>query len=136
MKICGLCKKKKKLENFNFKNKTKNIRNARCTECTRQSIRNHYNAHTDYYLKKAKLRNQRLRIEVKKYIYEYLSEHHCVDCGESDIIVLEFDHIKDKTKDVSLLARNATVKIIREEINKCEVRCANCHRRKTALRAG
>ncbi len=136
MKICGLCKKKKKLENFNFKNKTKNIRNARCTECTRQSIRNHYSVHTDYYLKKAKLRNQRLRIEVKKYIYEYLSEHHCVDCGESDIIVLEFDHIKDKTKDVSLLARNATVKIIREEINKCEVRCANCHRRKTALRAG
>jgi hypothetical protein len=63
----------------------------------------------------------------------YLLEHPCVDCGEADPVVLEFDHMRDKVKAVSVLLSNGHEwKQILAEIEKCEVRCANCHRRRTA----
>ena len=66
----------------------------------------------------------------KQFVENYLKLHSCVDCGNSDIRVLDFDHIKgEKFYDVSHLVTKAYKldKII-NEINKCEVRCANCHR--------
>ncbi|MEP6776667.1 MAG: hypothetical protein ABJA50_13820, partial [Chloroflexota bacterium] len=73
-----------------------------------------------------------------RLMYEYLLTHLCVDCGESDTIVLEFDHVTGEKKfniaDVTRSGRNW--QSIMEEIQKCEVRCANCHRRATAKRGG
>jgi len=65
----------------------------------------------------------------------YLRDHPCVDCGISDPLVLEFDHVSGmKRASVSQLTRQALpTKTIDEEIGKCQVRCANCHRRRTAL---
>jgi hypothetical protein len=62
--------------------------------------------------------------------------HPCVDCGEADPIVLEFDHVRDtKVNGISdLVYRNANLAVIQAEIDKCEVRCANCHRRVTVKR--
>jgi hypothetical protein len=59
----------------------------------------------------------------------------CVDCGLVDPLVMEFDHITGtKTADVSNLVRDAApLSVIVAEIAKCVVRCANCHRRRTAL---
>ena len=80
----------------------------------------------------------RKRTELRIRILGYLSTHHCVGCGESDPLVLEFDHVKgQKLKDVSRLV-NDCVKwgIIQKEIEKCVVLCANCHRRKTHKQLG
>jgi hypothetical protein len=68
----------------------------------------------------------------------YLITHPCVDCGEIDIRVLEFDHVRgQKTATISrLLAQGRNWSIIDAEIAKCEVRCANCHRIKTFERDG
>ena len=66
------------------------------------------------------------------YIWEYLSNHSCVDCGEPDPLVLEFDHLYGKEDSVCKMCMNASsIKRIQKEIEKCEIRCANCHRRKT-----
>lgn len=67
------------------------------------------------------------------FLREYRMTHPCVDCGESDWVVLEFDHVRGvKFKDVGLLSgRGASLAVIKEEIAKCDVRCANCHRRVT-----
>lgn len=63
---------------------------------------------------------------------QYLREHPCVDCGEKDIMVLEFDHQRDKLMDISTLIRRGSLQTVKNEVAKCEVRCANDHRRKTA----
>lgn len=66
----------------------------------------------------------------RQFVTEYLKQHPCVDCGNSDIRVLEFDHINDnKESSISWIVKNAwSLKRLIKEINKCEVRCCNCHR--------
>lgn len=78
-----------------------------------------------------KIKNDKRRNKNRNYVLEYLSEHPCVDCGETDPVVLEFDHIRDKDKKISDLI-NYSHNRLKEEILKCEVRCSNCHKRKTS----
>jgi len=80
-----------------------------------------------------------LRAERQAAVAEYLSTHPCVDCGENDIIVLDFDHRDDSSKraDVGrLLTGGYSVRTVMIEIEKCDVRCANCHRIRTAISRG
>lgn len=133
IKSCPRCKKEKPIEAFSYKNKRKEKRQSYCKKCSQESIKNHYKNNKEYYLQKAQKRNHRLREKIKTYIWDYLSSHPCIDCGEKDPIVLEFDHQKDKIKAVSeIIKGNYPTKTIEKEIAKCVVRCANCHRRKTA----
>jgi len=133
---CTRCKEEKPIERFNFKRKSLGVRQCQCKDCTRFLIKNHYNRNKKYYLEKTKKRNLRLRLEIFEYISRYLLKNPCVDCGESDIRVLEFDHNKNKGvkfQTVSFLIKyQYPLGKIKEEIEKCEVRCANCHRKKTA----
>jgi Homeodomain-like domain len=70
------------------------------------------------------------------HLLEILRRHPCVDCGECDPIVLEFDHIGPKRAAVTQLAwHGCSLATIDAEIRQCKVRCANCHRRMTAMRA-
>lgn len=67
----------------------------------------------------------------------YLSEHPCVICGESDPAVLEFDHINGKEENISKLVTNAvSIARLQQEIDRCQVFCSNCHARKTAKERG
>lgn len=77
------------------------------------------------------------RQDTKSKVIDYLRVRACVDCGESDIIVLEFDHTEDnKSYGVSEMIGNGMKwESVLKEIEKCEVVCANCHRRRTASRS-
>ncbi len=136
MKICTKCRKNKPISEFNFKIKSKDIRSSHCRVCSQKYVREHYKNNRSYYLEKAKKRNRIVWLKVRKTLWEYLLIHPCVDCGQKDPIVLEFDHLRDKRKNISSLTNEASLEKTFEEINKCEVRCANCHRRKTALEQG
>lgn len=61
----------------------------------------------------------------------------CVDCGEDDIRVLEFDHVRGKklANVNALIRRRYAWSVVLAEIAKCDLRCANCHRRVTFERA-
>jgi len=113
-----------------------------CRECRRQTesdyqARWYRNLSTN---KKRARRRKQLdrRLELRRLMYLYLLENPCVDCGESDPVVLEFDHVKDDKSAVisRMMANNLSWAKVRTEIEKCQVRCANCHRRVTAKRTG
>lgn len=79
--------------------------------------------------------NERYKVVFYDFIYGYLKKNPCVDCGEENIIVLEFDHISDnKSYDISDMQKHS-IKAVQLEIDKCEVVCTNCHRIRTAKRA-
>src|SRR5258706_3284155 len=132
MKTCSRCGIKRDSKYFNLKNKVLGIQEAASKGCTRKSNRDHYRRNHQYYLKKVAKRNKLVRKLNKQYIHEFLISHPCTDCGESDPVVLEFDHFENKRNSVAIMSRTSTLKSLIIEINKCVVRCANCHRRKTA----
>ncbi len=135
MKTCPACQKEKLEEEFSWKYKAKGKRCATCRECMRLYVKNHYTDNLEYYVKKARRRKKSYLEETYQRLLDYFQSHPCVDCGETAPVVLEFDHIdrKEKLMEVSRLVRfQRPWRIISAEINKCEVRCANCHRRKTA----
>ncbi len=79
---------------------------------------------------------QRLSLTRTKYLIEYFVTHPCVDCGETDPVVLEFDHLRDKLFDIGQKLAVRSWTSVLAEIEKCEVVCVNCHRRRTARRRG
>lgn len=85
------------------------------------------------------LRNRkRYRARNHANVNEYLSSHPCIDCGEADVRVLEFDHVREnKEGNIGDYVRGGLAwQRILLEISKCDVRCANCHRRKTVEQFG
>jgi 5-methylcytosine-specific restriction endonuclease McrA len=66
-------------------------------------------------------------------VRDVLLRSNCVDCGLGDLVVLEFDHMTDKRCSVpSLARRGSSLARLQREIAKCQIRCANCHRRRTS----
>lgn len=104
--------------------------NRKYREAHREEIRNKYKEASKIYHKDRLARN-------RLYVRTYLQEHPCIDCGESDVCVLEFDHVRGtKISDVSKMVWGSKpIEMIQDEIDKCDVRCANCHRRITQQRA-
>lgn len=129
LKLCPKCKIEKSTNQFDKRGgNRKNQIQSYCKLCRNNAAKKWRLKNPDH--NKDYRNTKRLEFTIK--IIDYLEEHPCVDCGESDILVLDFDHIKDKKNEVSRLAMGrCSWKNIMEEINKCEVRCANCHRRKT-----
>lgn len=111
-------------------------RDSMCRPCRAAYGRDHYEANKERYVERAAERKRELRLIRTQFLIAYFENHPCVDCGERDPVVLEFDHLRDKSFSIGTkLSHRAWVSIL-AEIEKCEVVCANCHRRRTALRRG
>ena len=98
-----------------------------------------YHARRSPEAKAAKQRKQVLRRkQLLQFTWNYLKDHPCVDCAETDPLVLDFDHVRNKKVcSISNAVRNGwSITRLLTEIKKCVVRCANCHRRKTAKQLG
>jgi hypothetical protein len=106
-------------------------------EKQRAASRRHYEKHRDQVIADAKKYSKIVRARIRAYIKDYLKANPCVDCGEADPVILEFDHVRDKDFNISDATRKGvSINKLRDEIAKCEVRCANCHRKKTYQRSG
>jgi hypothetical protein len=66
----------------------------------------------------------------KEYVKYKIERGPCVDCGETDVRLLDFDHIdpNDKTMNVSQCMSGEQLVV---EGSKCEMRCCLCHIRRT-----
>lgn len=135
--LCRICHSDKSLNNFSFKNSVRGIRHRMCKSCHSEYRKKHYLENKSKYIDKALSWNKKQRQVLIDYLFKVLSASACIDCGEKDIIVLDFDHVSDKKFGISLMFRHRhSLKAIENEIKKCVIRCANCHRRKTAKEFG
>lgn len=127
-KICIDCKLELELEFFSYRNKLKNIYRNECKKCfSNKYSKKHYKINNDKY----KLNKLTRKEKNKEFLKDYLSDKYCIDCGNTDWRVLEFDHVRgDKVDGVFRLgiSRGFSTKKLLEEIEKCEIRCYNCHR--------
>lgn len=134
MKTCTICNVEKDETHFAFRNKTKGILHIRCRACVKEIDQTRYINLSDQARTDFKEKTKSAVIDVKTKLFNYLSEHPCVDCGQANPIVLDFDHVDatTKTATISYLSKKWSWNSLLTEIAKCVVRCANCHRIRTA----
>jgi hypothetical protein len=128
LRRCGRCRHQLPPERFN---RLGTERQWWCRSCFAAYFRARGDLHRRQSNAAKIVRTQALR----EHVLDYLRQTPCVDCGERDPIVLEFDHVGEKAASISeLLSDGASMKAVDAEIARCEVVCANCHRRRTAIR--
>ncbi len=138
-KICPGCGEERDIEeDFRWRDKHRGIRQTRCKHCQSQVSKQHYKDNKQSYIDRARTREVLVIEDNQKRLVDYLHSHPCVDCGQTDIRVLEFDHIHgNKSNNIArMVGEGFSWSTIEAEIAKCEVRCANCHRIKTNERSG
>lgn len=137
-KRCSICKRNLPLGDFNRSSRRKDGRQSHCRKCNSERAKAYYRRNRKHHLKVVKEGNARRKRENQRRLLELLSHESCSDCGEQDPVVLDFDHVRGrKIKAVSkMVVDGNSWDTILKEIAKCEVRCANCHRRKTAKQFG
>ena len=112
-KVCTKCGLEKPIEDFAFRDKAKGTRRADCKECHSKFMKNKYQ-------------------EKRQEVQQLKSEHCCAKCGYNKCPeALEFHHVDPAQKETTvarLLANGYGLKKALEEIKKCIILCANCHR--------
>lgn len=112
-KICTKCGRELPIEQFNFRDKSKGTRRADCKEC-----------HSGHM--KAKYQ------EKKQEIQQVKTGWSCQKCGYNKCPeALDFHHTDPSQKETTIarmIANSYSLEKAMEEIQKCIVLCANCHR--------
>jgi hypothetical protein len=132
---CSKCLRVLDESEFNWKYKNTRLQ-YHCKKCSREYVRQHYINNHEYYISKALKRNKMVKQRAYEYLGPYLLSHPCVDCGEKDILKLEFDHRDRKVKlgEIShIIQKGVTLANLKLEVEKCDIRCSSCHRRKTEI---
>jgi hypothetical protein len=127
MKTCTTCKESKDESNFGPHKRNKDGLREACRPCRSITYKRWY------FTRGGKTKRQECIARNEEYMESFLRNSHCFDCKEDRWEVLEFDHVRGEKKgSVSRMVHNGqSLKTIQEEMAKCEVRCANCHRLKT-----
>ena len=94
------------------------------------AAKRHYQKNKDKIKARSYERNKIQRVRNREFVKSIKEISECIDCGENNPLVLDFDHVKgDKILAISNMANGSYgIDSISEEMDKCEVRCANCHR--------
>lgn len=129
--ICTKCKIDKPEEGFGWKSLSKEQRQYWCRECVSAERKKQYESYKSRGLQAAA---RRRAVERTKEIIDKAKDNPCTDCGmKFHPVCMDFDHIKEKTYNVSLM-KGFGVEALKKEISKCELVCSNCHRIRTHKR--
>src|SRR5262245_33982272 len=100
-RTCAGCGQEKPIDDFNYRVKARGLRQRYWRVCTRLQLRAHYEQNSPVYLRKARSRNDQVKRRNQENLLAYLARHPCVDCGEADVVCLQFDHVRgQKVKSV------------------------------------
>jgi transposase-like protein len=127
-KVCCMCKNELSVDQFSSNTRRKDGLQSQCKKCHAEYRKQHYLNNRRKYIDRSAEYRKRTRIA----FFEWLKTKSCVDCSNSDFRVLEFDHRQDKKFNISDKVGALTMDALMEEINKCDIVCANCHRIRTA----
>lgn len=128
MKVCGHCKEDKEEVEFNFKDKTKGTRNTICKSCMKISRQADYQNKKERYLE----RINGNKVKNREWFVEYKKTLECIKCGENHPACIDFHHRDPNEKEgtvSSLAGQTYSIERTKKEIAKCDVLCANCHRK-------
>jgi hypothetical protein len=129
-KTCGRCRQTLPEAAFN---RAGEGRQHWCREC----FRSYFQQRGELHLRQVKASRERRKKPLRAFVLSHLQANPCTDCRESDIRVLEFDHVGVKGAEVAQLVYSGVpLQRLKTEVGRCEVVCRNCHRRRTAMRAG
>jgi hypothetical protein len=83
-------------------------------------------------LKRKKENDRKRRQRIKSWYLKILDTKYCISCGEKSIECLDWHHLdpSKKTNGVSRMVHDKMpIKTILQEMDKCIIVCANCHRK-------
>ena len=134
--VCQGCKESKPETEFYFRDAARTRRQSYCKTCKSQYNRTWYERNrTKHQADVARFKKVR-KAELAELI-RAAKDVPCADCGERyPPWVMDFDHVRGVKRGVVsyLASRTPPVATILDEIAKCEVVCANCHRARTFSR--
>ena len=105
----------KPLDDFTWKRPERGQRDTYCRPCRAEYGREHYVKNRERYIAVNGARKRKVRTERMIWLVQYLREHPCVDCGEPDPVVLEFDHLRDKSFNIGqMLAERSWSEVLAE----------------------
>lgn len=131
-KRCGKCNQLQPLSNFNFKHKKLKKYQSKCKVCQSEYHSTWYAKNKQSCMDRARNNSAEYIDRNKDFVDKYKRKLGCKYCSESAPPALDFHHIKESSKkrNISDLIRDAvSIKTLLEEIKKCDVVCANCHRK-------
>lgn len=135
MKYCGTCKQEKELIEFNKNKSKKDGLNSICRECSKKRSKKYYSENIKKHKKVVLERRNDLKSKNRLKYFQLLLESKCVDCENTNPLVLDFDHRNHLEKEYAvckMITEGYSWGKIEKEIGKCDIRCANCHRIRTA----
>ena len=132
---CSSCGDTKPIDEFWVKPKGR--KSGMCKPCKREYNTTWYKKNKKRHIQNVVKNNTRYRQELKDFTNEKKSVP-CKDCGRTfPPEAMDFDHLNASLKigNVAKMVANAVpLQKVKEEIEKCDVVCATCHRIRTAAR--
>ena len=134
VKTCSRCRESKSRGAFSRRAAAKDGLQGCCKACQAAMDRVNYARNPDRRARILRANERRRRVQTAR-LQEIKAAAGCADCGERDPVVLDFDHREgsDKLGDVATMT-GGPWRTIEAEVAKCDVVCANCHRRRTHAR--
>lgn len=131
MKYCSRCGHELPLSDFGTNSSKKDGLQQYCREHMKAYRREHYAKNPAPYGQRARAQTAELRELVTQ-----AKDRPCMDCGgRFPSVVMDFDHVgEDKIREISSLVKYGNRQKLLDEIAKCELVCANCHRIRTHSR--
>jgi hypothetical protein len=128
MKKCGKCFIEKDECEFFFKNKEKNILHSMCKECKRDLDKESYSQNKNNRKVKIRKNTDKNYQIIRQFLIDYKKTCKCSVCGENRWYVIDFHHLKDKKDNIGAIAKRGSMRLLKEELEKCIPVCSNCHR--------
>jgi len=132
MQKCRRCCEVKEDEAFAYRDKKRGKRQTLCRECKTQYNRDWYQRNAATHKLAVAATSIVIRERNKRWLQDLKKNLQCIRCGESYPACLDLHHRDPAGKDMSLgsaISRGWSLARLHAELEKCDVLCANCHRK-------